>query len=85
MANFVINQKAAMINLIGNFIIAAYTRTRNSQNEMDSRNPIKSMLTNLFREHKYLGVSWTSFNRLYDLLNIFPISSMATRKSRTKI
>ena len=44
-----------MINLIVNFIIAAYTWTGNIQNEMDASYVEKSSLTNLFTEHKFWG------------------------------
>ena len=43
-----------MINFIGNLIIAADAWTGNIQNEMDARYQEKSMLTNLFTEHKLL-------------------------------
>ena len=44
-----------MINLIRHFIIAADAWTGNIQNELDARYQEKSMLTNLFTEHKFLG------------------------------
>ena len=44
-----------MISLIGNILIAADAWTGNIQNEMDARYQEKSMLTNLFTEHKLLG------------------------------
>ena len=44
-----------MIDLIGNFIIAADAWTGNIQNEMDSRYVEQSSLTNLFTEHKFWG------------------------------
>ena len=44
-----------MINLIGDFIIAADTWTGNIQNEMDARYVEQSSLTNLFTEHKFWG------------------------------
>ena len=44
-----------MINLIGNFIIAADAWTGNIQNEMDARYVEQSSLTNLFIEHKFWG------------------------------
>jgi len=46
---------AAMIDLIGNFIIAADAWTGNIQNEMDARYQEKSMLTNIFTENKFWG------------------------------
>ncbi len=53
--NILLNQMAGMIDLIGNFIIAADAWTGNIQNEMDARYQEKSMLTNLFTEHKFWG------------------------------
>ena len=47
----------AMIDLIGNSIIAADAWTGNIQNEMDARYVEQSSLTNLFTEHKFWG--WT--------------------------
>ena len=44
-----------MIDLIGNFFIAAEAWTGNIQNEMDARYVEKSSLTNLFTEHKFFG------------------------------
>ena len=44
-----------MIDLIGNFIIAADAWTGNIQNEMDARYVEKSSLTNLFTENKFWG------------------------------
>ncbi len=44
-----------MIRMIGNILIAADAWTGNIQNEMDARYQEKSMLTNLFTEHKFLG------------------------------
>ena len=44
-----------MINLIGNILIAADAWTGNIQNEMDASYQEKSMLTNLFTEHKFWG------------------------------
>ena len=44
-----------MIDLFRNFIIAADTWAGNIQNEMDARYQEKSMLTNLFTEHKFFG------------------------------
>ena len=44
-----------MIDLIGNFIIAANAWTGNIQNEMDARYVEQSSLTNLFTEHKFWG------------------------------
>ena len=44
-----------MIELIENSIITADAWTGNIQNEMDVRYQEKSMLTNLFTEHKFLG------------------------------
>ena len=46
-----------MIDLFGNFIIAADAWTGNIQNEMDARYVEQSSLTNLFTEHKFWG--WT--------------------------
>ena len=46
---------AAMIDLIGNFIIAADAWTGNIQNEMDARYQEKSMLTDLFTQNKFWG------------------------------
>lgn len=46
---------APMINLIGDFIIAAEAWTGNIQNEMDARYVERSSLTNLFTEHKFWG------------------------------
>ena len=58
-----------MIDFIGNFLIAAYAWTGNIQNQMDARYQEKSMLTNLFTEHKFWG--WAG------LLSIFlAIASM---------
>ena len=51
----ILNQMTGMIDLIGNFIIAADAWTGNIQNEMDAGYQEKSMLTNLFTEHKFLG------------------------------
>ena len=55
MSNILFNQMATMINLIRNFIFVADAWTGNIQNEMDARYQEKSMLTNLFTEHKFLG------------------------------
>ena len=44
-----------MIDLIGNIQIAADVWAGNIQNEMDARYQEKSMLTNLFTEHKFWG------------------------------
>ena len=44
-----------MIDLFGNLIIVADAWVGNIQNEMDARYQEKSMLTNLFTEHKFLG------------------------------
>ena len=44
-----------MMNLIGNFIIAADAWTGNIQNQMDARYVEQSSLTNLFTEHKFWG------------------------------
>ena len=44
-----------MIDLIGNYIIAADAWSGNIQNEMEARYVEKSSLTNLFTEHKFLG------------------------------
>ena len=44
-----------MIDLFRNSIIAADTWAGNIQNEMDASYQEKSMLTNLFTEHKFLG------------------------------
>ena len=46
---------AAMINLIWNIQISADVLAGNIQNEMDARYQEKSMLTNLFTEHKFWG------------------------------
>ena len=46
---------AGMIDLIGNIQIAADVWAGNIQNEMDARYQEKSMMTNLFTEHKFLG------------------------------
>ena len=53
--NIVLNHIAAMIDLIGSFIIAADAWTGNIQNEMDARYVEQSSLTNLFTEHKFWG------------------------------
>ena len=55
MPNIVLNHIAAMIDLIGSFIIAADAWTGNIQNEMDARYVEQSSLTNLFTEHKFWG------------------------------
>ena len=44
-----------MINVFVNFKVFADTWAGNIQNEMDARYQEKSMLTNLFTEHKFLG------------------------------
>ncbi len=44
-----------MLNLIRNIYLAADAWTGNIQNEMDARYQEKSMLTNLFTEHKFWG------------------------------
>ena len=44
-----------VLYLVGNFIIVADAWAGNIQNEMDARYQEKSMLTNLFTEHKILG------------------------------
>ena len=44
-----------MIDLIGNILFAADLWAGNIQNEMDARYQEKSMLTNLFTEHKFWG------------------------------
>ena len=44
-----------MIDLIGNILIGADAWAGNIQNEMDARYQEKSMLTNLFTEHKFFG------------------------------
>ena len=44
-----------ILDLIGNIVISAYAWTGNIQNEMDASYQEKSMLTNLFTEHKFLG------------------------------
>ena len=51
----IINQMTEIVDLIGNFIISVNTWTGNIQNEIDARYQGKSMLTNLFTEHKVLG------------------------------
>ena len=55
MTNILLSEITAMIDLIGNFIIAADAWTGNIQNEMDARYVEQSSLTNLFTEHKFLG------------------------------
>ena len=55
MPNILLNQIAGMIDLIGDFIIAADAWTGNIQNEMDARYVEQSSLTNLFTEHKFWG------------------------------
>ena len=55
MPNILLSQIAGMIDLIGNFIIAADAWTGNIQNEMDARYVEQSSLTNLFTEHKFWG------------------------------
>ena len=44
-----------MINSFRNSIVFADAWAGNIQNEMDARYQEKSMLTNLFTEHKFLG------------------------------
>ena len=44
-----------MIDIIMYLLIAADAWTGNIQNEMDARYQEKSMLTDLFTEHKFLG------------------------------
>ena len=46
---------AVMIRLIESILITANTWTGNIQNEMDSGYQEKSILTNLFTEHKFWG------------------------------
>ena len=53
--NILLNQITGMIDLIGNFIIAADEWTGNIQNEMDARYVEQSSLTNLFTKHKFWG------------------------------
>ena len=55
MTNILLTQIAGMIDLIGDYIIAADAWIGNIQNEMDARYQEKSMLTNLFTENKFLG------------------------------
>ena len=55
MTNILLSEITAMIDLIGNFIIAADAWTGNIQNEMDARYVEKSSLTNLFTENKFWG------------------------------
>ncbi len=55
MPYILLSQIAGMIDLIGNFIIAADAWTGNIQNEMDARYVEQSSLTNLFTEHKFWG------------------------------
>ena len=55
MSNILFVQITGMINLIWNIQIAADVWTGNIQNEMDARYQEKSMMTNLFTEHKFLG------------------------------
>ena len=87
MPNIIINQMVAMINLIGNFFIAACAWTGNIHHEIYSRYIEKWSLTNLFIEHKFGGgEDRTSFNLRIDSSNIlFPISVMENRGSRQKI
>ncbi|WP_269606091.1 hypothetical protein [Prochlorococcus marinus] len=63
MPSIILNQMAEMINLIGNFIIAADAWTGNIQNEMDARYVEQSSLTNLFTEHKFWG--WTGLLAIF--------------------
>ena len=44
-----------VLYLVGNFRIVADAWAGNIQNEMDARYQEKSMLTNLFTEHKFFG------------------------------
>ena len=44
-----------MLDLIGNIYFAADAWAGNIQNEMDANYQEKSMLTNLFTEHKFWG------------------------------
>ena len=44
-----------MMSLIVNSIVADDAWTENIQNEMDARYQEKSMLTDLFTEHKFFG------------------------------
>ena len=53
--NILLSQIAGMMDLIGNFIIAADAWTGNIQNEMDARYVEQSSLTNLFTENKFWG------------------------------
>ena len=55
MPNIILNHIAAMIDLIGSFIITADAWTGNIQNEMDASYVEQSSLTNLFTEQKFLG------------------------------
>ena len=55
MPNIFLIQMDGMIDLIGNIKIAADVWAGNIQNEMDAMYQEKSMLTNLFTEHKFLG------------------------------
>ncbi len=50
-----LNKTAGMNFLIRNYFFAADVWAGNIQNEMDARYQEKSMLTNLFTEHKFLG------------------------------
>ena len=73
-----------MLDLIENIYFAANEWAGNIQNKIDARYQEKSMLTDLFIEHKYLGLVWTSFNLRNDRSNIL-FSSTGRRRSRKYI
>ena len=51
----ILKQMEGKIDLIRIILLATDTWAGNIQNEMDARYQEKSMLTNLFTEHKFLG------------------------------
>ena len=55
MPNIPLDEMIKMIDLIGDFIVAADAWSGNIQNEMDARYVEQSSLTNLFTEHKFFG------------------------------
>ena len=55
MPNILFNQMSGIIDSIKNSFFSADVWAGNIQNEMDARYQEKSMLTNLFTEHKFLG------------------------------
>ncbi len=65
MPNILLNQMVGMIDFIENIHFATDAWAGNIQNEMDARYQEKSMLTNLFTEHKFWG--WAG------LLSIFVV------------